>query len=1557
MESINTFSSGMNSDQSKTILNKQTYLQALNFRPLTEVGSSNGSLVNIKGNECKITFPDLQHVYKLQVVEGTADTPNAVDITINGVIYSTFTLTNSSTGFDLYTYIINNFENCYQYTGSTVATKTFAIAYEDDYVVIYQQPVYQDCSPVDSEPVIITTLFNTTDGSQALLYFIQGDKTQSLIQDDTNPYVEGYVSEKLISIGSTFILDDVYIFVAPEDVTYGPAGAVGELPYNDNLSKNGSIWKLNIDDITKQHTLTLLYSNNLDFTKYHPIPPSAISGRYESVDIKRVYWSDNYNKIRVVNTALPQLMALSPTILSVMPIVEYTQGVLKSIGSGSLPAGCYQFGYRLSKVLGSVTNFSELSNPVYLTTSAESANFEDYEGNIGASGKSITWTLDNLDLNFDQIEPIVTYRDSEFAVPVVTSLGTRTIASTMDITYSDPTATTNSELTLEEFLLFNGTFTHAKTCDTKDNRLFWGNVRAPRKDLESYDARAFRARDDGGTAVVTLTNNGTSTDYTFTQAKALAQTEDTINEYYDSSTGDYSPNACYLKPSDLSKLGGEGTNISYEFGTYILQTDNDSGIADSEGWNLEIAHVGSPYRGSATETSPITSTDLIYSYPQNGKFAALKQPERTSILKGFQHEEIYRFGIQFFDKQGNPYFTKWIGDIKMPSYGDTNDNPANPGVTDFRLSYQGGSNDIVSQALYIKFTVDTTSIDDLIGGYQIVRVKRSGNDKTIWGVGMINPFTSLTGNDATDTTGMLPAGWESEITNFNGVPHKYYKPYPSQESVETLNVDDDTNFNDNFGRFKSFDCFDFDLGLRPSVSSTDRILVRSRQKSINYRSAAGGYRQWFGRDPDTTGASYPGDTQVIDNGTAAPFLSATGSNNDNSHQPYFIYKLVDDTLYCSYSDFLTAGTNPLDYYITQGEYVAGNADSTIFDVTLKNAGIDHPLAPATQTDNPCGGKQSMFLEIGANKDNSALGLYTTDYGCTATSGDPFYKLLALYYKPNASLYGGATYNARSNNEYIPCGEYVPTVQDGVPTEPTNIRTLMTFGGDVFTVSYDFQKTYKPGAYGAEYWRFEYTPGTGVLIGLAQAQAKFSTSFFMPTTSIKNSELRLGNHINRSVTNETGYDEDDYLYETYCNAENDTKTYFPKPLNFQTSDEWINRVYFSEIKFNNEPQDSWSEYLTNNFYDVEGNYGGINALISLKENMYYLQERGVGILMINPVSMVNDSLGQPIKLGAGSEVIQKHYYKAIDVGTIHQWSVYRSQSTISFIDARHKKIYLFNGESVTPISDTKGQRNFVIKRLHNELLKNDNPIINKGILTTYDYYHNEFLYTFNNVLEDDTINNESLTLAYSEVLDAFSGMYSFTPNLYINTNKYLISTNSDNKLWFHNYGTYGSFYGTVYPSTLKLLVNDNPLYTKVFDNMTIMSEAINDNVEWNDDLNIYPGSPTNPLYPDDVNNKDSTFNSIRCYNQYQNTDFVTLTPGTNIRKVEQGFNIQLPRNKFDYDTYNPSTYSIFDTSKLTKATFGERLRDKWLIADFKYNNSSGLRFIIHNIKTLLRISDR
>lgn len=1590
MESVNSFSGGMSSDASKLIQQNGTYLQALNFRGLTELGGSNGSLVNIKGNDCGITFPNLEAVYKLIVIPGTwNEGTNTVIFTINGVTESYLNITNFTTGLDIYNFIVRNYTGCYQ--NQTVATKTFSIAYDNNYVIFYQQPVYQNCSPIASVPVIISTLHSETIPELPTLQFTNG-ATNTLIQDLINPYVKGVTSDLIIPIGSTFILDDIYIFTAKDDPTFGLGNGPNPLvekPENDSLTANGAIWKLSIDDITKSHTLTLLYSNRLDFTKYHPIPPSATSGRYESATIKRIYWSDNYNKIRTVNAAMPQLMALDPTILNVMPKVEYTQGILNSIITGTLPAGCYQMAYRLSKVLGSVTNFSELTNPVYLTANPEGTPFQEYVGNLGASTKGIKWTLTNLDTNYDQIEFVVSYRDSSSAIPVITSVGTKILTTDMSLLYTteaDPDFTT---VTLDEFLLFNGTFTHAKTCDTKDNRLFWGNVRTPQKSLDSFDARAFRANFAGE---IRLTNLTVPQIYSTWEEAALTDvTSDAINEYYDEN-GNYSANACYLKPGSSTILGGKGTNISYEFGTTSFNSDNDLSIDSSENW--DISRSGAPFRMNDYTTG--NPTGFIYDYPQNGGLQAMKQPERTSLFRGFQHEEIYRFGIQFFDKEGNPYFTNWIGDIKMPSYGDYNNNPdtfaASYGISDFRLSFATSYSKQYEQSLYIKFTVNVGDVQELISGYEIVRVKRTNSDKTIHGVGMINPVvTTIMNYDGGEV--MLPAGWDSRRGIYAqpivpGVPFvnkRYYTPYPGQGEIETLNIDWDTDnaVNSETGKIKSFDCWDFDAGLRPSFTAGDKILVRSQLKCVNYRGGSypgvSSYRMYFGDDPKGHTSSPPTSVEVplnnamIDNGLTPPF--SIESNNDSVTEPFFIMKMLDNTMYCNYQNFLS--TNSYDYIVTEGKFIAGNSSDTVGGRNVLNYGkdIDSTSISGGATGNPCFGKQALFVHLDR-------GLYTSDYGCGAYDTE-FKKLLALYYKPNYNIYGGPTYVDRTTNEYIPCGEYIATSFNNLPINIGNITplTFKCYGGDVFTTIYDSMKTVKTVTNGSEYWVYEYnSSGVPSFPPIHERKAMFSTIFYYPGTSVYNTELRTGFHTNKDLTATNGAfgwnDEDGYEYQSYCNAENNTKVYFPKPLNFESAYEWNNRIYFSEVKYNNELLDSWSQYLTNNFYDVEGNYGPINALVSLKENMYYIQQRGVGMLMINPVSMVNDQLGTPIKLGGSDKTIQKHYYKSIDSGTSHQWSVYRSQSVITFVDVRHKKIYLFDGESVTPLSDLKGQRNFTIKRLHTELLKNDNPIINKGVLVTYDYYHNEFLYTFNNVkvLSKDpfvlnTTDNENLTLAYSEPTSSFSSMYSFVPNLYINSNKYLISTvntsNSrdgieiHNKLWFHNYGKYANFYGTQYPSTLKYVVNDNPVFTKVYDDLVMTTEAIDDNVEWSDDLNIYPGSPTNPLYPDDVNIKDSTFDKVRFYNQYQNTDWTPLDPsiGGNLRKVEQGFNLQIPRNKFNYDLYPVSTSSIFDPSKLTKIKFGDRLRDKWVNIDLSYNNVLGLRFIVHNIKTLFRISDR
>ena len=292
--------------------------------------------------------------------------------------------------------------------------------------------------------------------------------------------------------------------------------------------------------------------------------------------------------------------------------------------------------------------------------------------------------------------------------------------------------------------------------------------------------------------------------------------------------------------------------------------------------------------------------------------------------------------------------------------------------------------------------------------------------------------------------------------------------------------------------------------------------------------------------------------------------------------------------------------------------------------------------------------------------------------------------------------------------------------------------------------------------------------------------------------------------------------------------------------------------------------------------------------------------------------------------------------------------------------------MFNGESLDPISDSKGHRGFMNKVLHNRIRITDNPIKYSGILSTYDFKNNEFLYTFLNkgyVLSGgvETLLNEKYTLAYSDLIQQFSSFYSFTPYIYINNNSIFYSpanyspeSSTRTKAYLHNEGPYGSFYGTVYPSEVKVLVNANPSVTKAFDNLSWQTQSTKINYTYYDEINNAFASVTgydsdNQIYQTD------TYSKIRVYNQSQNTDWITtdLTSITgNLRKLEKSFNMQAPRNK-----YNNNGSSIFDPAALTISSFGDRLRDKFITVDLSYPNSLNNRFIMHNLKTSYRVSDR
>jgi hypothetical protein len=1514
MDSNNTFQNGMNSDISKLYQANNQYVKALNFRPVTELGSSNASLVNIKGNECQISFPKLRGVYKLVLrkqydVDGVF-LPGTIKIIINSESTVTFQIAENTTINDVANYI-SVLPNCY---GTAIGNAaTFAIAYNSDYIIIYQQPKYSGCgNDISVEPDVVINQITGTSGMD----FVDSDETTSGLPV---PFIlESASRDPLVVIGSTFIGETSYVFTCPQI----------------NATKIGQIWELVYDELTKTSTIYLLYNNYLNFTIQHPIPQSAAIGRYELNNLQRIYWTDFYNPVRTVNVKDPNLMALNVDLTNLRPLINMSVPVLNEIVDGGAvnnvsTTATYQCAYRLTKNNGAVTNYSSLSNivaPIPQKTS-DFTKFLNNFSSIAATGlpdvnKALRFEVQGVDTDYDNIEFVIITRDVsninlfniyKFDTQVIN--GNSTILTTW---VNDPN--TNEEITIDEFLIENVLFSHCKTIEQKDNRLFFGNVRSDIDTiLDTFDTRTYRFIQSSNVFdVIKYEGDAAPTPYTITTSNDYAtipQDADAIpliNLGMSTAEDPYFDFTMKYKISS-SVIGGSGPNISYSFGNLLLRADAFpnwpvNGTSTQEGTARDNPGSGQLYPNGYRKAAGLSNGYLYNSlldptffngapnqrYKQNNSLNTMALEYLSGAFRSYQHNEIYSFGIVFKSRTGESSFVRWIGDIKFPDYSDTADpalrDKTEQGAScpDFRSMFYDTTTSDVSAYLvvpYINFEVNIPKeISNVISGYEIVRCLRTQADRTIKSHGLITQVA----------TGVADSN--------------YYMPYSHYTTPPALNLDS---------------CDPIVLPASNGYASKDLICYHSMESLV-----------------DNSDDDLEEDDQMILTEVYAKVLDSAINPSlfsiANPAEKYYIKKYYDKTYNFYNSAYFGA---PYIHTIKEGFYVAQGlsspALSSVGGAIYNNRDQDPGGGSGWYSD----GSPTVIVGLKGSSFNWTNYVFAGVCSTAAVQGNA--KLLGIHFKPRVlkTQYGGRTYQKRASREYIPTGAYYPVETNGT-------YTIKVFGGDVFHGILDAQKCIK------NWGGTQVTP-----------PEKHSQTWYFPHQSYKNVDLRDGLHVNSDLDNDAGSaasGSDQYIYVSHFSFENTLKKYYPRPIFFNLTNEWNNRVYYSEVKINGQTSDSWTNVFVDSYYDVEGSYGPINAFQILKNNLYFLQDRAIGLLIVNPYETVTTQNLQSIGIGTG-DTIQKHVYYSIDSGSKHQWSVNRSNTHITFVDARHKKIFLFDGQSVSPISDTKGNRGFMNKVLHDDILITDNPIIFNGIATTYDYINNEFLYTFLNTYVKNELENitEKYTLVYSDLIDSFSSFYSFTPYIYINNHNKMYSVNSygeDNpsKLYLHNIGNYCNFYGNVYPSTLKVNINENPIYTKVFDNLSWISESIKDNLLFVDTVNDYLGDS------DDIPYLNNTITKIRAYNEYQNTDWVTLStafPNPTLRKSEQGYNMQIPRNKVNYDANNINTYSIFDPAILTKTLFGDRMRDKYLVVDMQYNNILNNRFILHNLKSTYRISDR
>lgn len=1418
MEAVNTWLGGMNQDMSKLLAKSDTYLYATNLRPVSELGETDGTLEQIRGNNYELSIPDVWNVYKLKV-DIASTSINPTTITVFGNTTSVFNVSATTLGSDLNV----------QLQSLPGYNSNFFVAYDETSVTIWSTTYNSTIDP------------NVSFTGSGLLYINNGSTPDIYVPAQTN----------LQPIGSTFIRDKYYLFTCNNNLL-NPGGHDPLLPVDP--TQVGQIWEMVYDYAepsgTNNTTIKLVYTNYLDFTAAHPIPPTGTEGRYENDAIQRIYWTDNFNRLRSINVVDPNVMALPVALTNTIPNVDFSIPILQTVNSGgNLNAGVYQAAYRLTNIGGAKTNYSVPSNIVQIagagypdTTALDALQFANYLGNsFGATtSKSITWQIYGLDTNYDNIEIIILKRDIYTDLPTIFTILTDVVPPNGIFTFTYTGNEDSTPVTIDEYTSSVNVFTHCKTIATKDNILFAGNIKNLQSDLD-YDARAYRF---DTSQIAQLTNSqGTPFNYNIGTINTVPETADAIN-----------PNQnIYRYQADGVTLGGEGLNIKYKFGTVEIPYDSnrlwENTPVNSAGFKYSQAN------GPNTTNIPFTlynDNTTFQTYQLNQVNHGNKLPYETHLFRGYKRNEVYRFGIQFFDKQKNPYYVKWIGDIKMPDYNDTNNNiiTQNGTITTgtFRLSGDTSAaatpnypDDGTSTfQLFIQFDVTIpTNILDKISGYSIVRAERKKDDMTIAGQGMVIHFEPRGGTD-----------WE--------VPGAIRYPYLSTVNLPNPVIPSASRI--------TYLCPDWMLepGLYPGYSSGDELRLI-------------GIMETSGLSPS---------------GAYAGALTAP--------QPYYQVK--------NYTHNPIVGTTN-QYSVSDLQFFPKNGLISSGGATYYNESTDGATRTFNQVQS--NGNDCHFISL-----TSSIPLFPL--GVTPPIDGRLKKFVADYYKPNVTQYGGNTYAQRTQTEYILCNHF-----RGVEDSNTGITDYFrVFGGDTWVNIYDSQKLIK-----------NWGPNN-------VDPDKYSVTVYFPVETRTNLPLRQGDYISHNLSAE-GFEasaNETFVYNNVYSNENNILKFFPKPLNVNEVNHWDNRIIYSNIKINGENSDSWTSFLPNNYWDVEGSYGPINALTRLRNEVYSIQDRGFARILINPVAMTNTGDGLPVVLGTGL-TIQRHMYLGVDAGSMHQWSVSSSPNSIMFVDAQKARIYMYNGAQLIAITDSNNWT-FLNKELIYGIINNDNPILNTGIVSTFDQENSEYLITFLNTNTRPEYTKKT-TLVYNEITNKFTSFYTFTPNLYINNNRtyYTVSTKDRNNLYIHNRGNIGEFYGNTPTITLKLIMNSQPSMTKVLDNLVWHTEVIND-----------------PVYESDVDNINMfpiTWDKIRIYNDYQNTDIITLDPTVlkNIRRVERSWQLQVPRNKVLYST--SASPNIF--TDLGNKPYGERMRDKTFTVELQFTNTNNYRFIMHYLKSIFRIS--
>ena len=1159
---------------------------------------------------------------------------------------------------------------------------------------------------------------------------------------------------------------------------------------------------------------------------------------------KRIYFTDDQTPFKAINLKDKKLKFRNEEELNSFQKSVLLQPIISSIGdNGIIKSGMCLYAYRLITENGQITSFSSFSEEVYIIPSNEGPQFEG--GKISqVTNKSVNVRL-NLEGHkfFKYVELIVIEFEALGAPTSIRQIGKKEVSPVVNFTHYGNEPEFNQNLPLSEVLKRNANWTYCSDIDSKSNKLVAAGLRNEpiNSELQTmrYDFMLHGWDADGHSHNCLINPNpekyryinaNTHPDYEMYYINKRIYSSIKIFGNYtvrfeNKSTGLYLEksfindskryNECIEDIADwlrevvseelypnlkVEKTSGflilsmidepnsiKIPNYRLSFNTEQVIQDFDDQIVFNDLENFGAMVFGNQSlgfnKGNGIRITFRTEEEEVLTkatgpYKTSKPLLNLSTP---SMRKGMMKGEIYRLGILPYDKQGNELFNIPIGDIQIPSLGDSIKYIDDNGMPIIKSEVYCNSfvkdNRMFIQRIVMNVEIRIScELQEIMSMYKIVYVERTGLNKTILAQGISAPLERVQTFERTEFNNIKeqvvnkwclpPQG--GPLYDYLGLKLWDEKPNgPFDKSGEERVMTNRKLF--------YFDSPDFIYNRENPELAKNCSIHRVGRLNIEYDKYLKNYFDITMNDQSEAPEPYPMFSrkiykdQLYGDENRKPMFSSVS---------VFLERRADnDYLEVEHSEELSLGEIIPGTSFNEGYEISNNALCLQFpswyysiygrkegwcgkkDATSKVFQTSH-YSPGRKTliiktKNNCFSEefinqipqQVVFMDLDANGPG---------YMC---KGYDTHGLFNLSMNNKENVYGGRSERDLTENIYISLSSTIPVHKISNSTQQFQVQ------GDVYTTLFPRNKN----MYNTDNVRVKFDVSNGGncsdILDNKGIEKNGAWSYVVALETIVEPKLDYTNTFYKQTENiNFTKAEVEAINEAYFQT-NNIKQYIPQPYDFKDEPSMDNIIAVSETKLNGAYIDAYVDFRVNNFYEVEREKGKVYNLVSDLNNIYAIQEYQTSRLFLDENTMMNTSNGDvSIQQGTGQGI--SNHEVISDFGTSIRRSVVSSIPSseiiqgFTFFDEKKKEFVRTN----KPL--------FFMNELHLDFM-NRYP---NEIVDVEGWYDQKFKETNMRLRFDD---GKGITISYNEKLEAFNGYMNYNEDLYIAWEQDLLTPKNSN----------------------------------------------------------------------------------------------------------------------------------------------------------------------------------